>query len=70
MLPQSRQTRQVRLVWHPLRGDRRRYYYWWARSTAEEPGTEPPRVEEHSRDDYVESRLVYTTQTPEDNDEK
>ena len=45
-------------------------YYWWARSTAEEPGTEPPRVEEHSRDDYVESRLVYTTQTPEDNDEK
>jgi len=45
-------------------------YYWWARSTAEEPGTEPPRVEEHSRDDYVESRLVYTTQTPEDSDEE
>ena len=33
-------------------------------------GTEPPRMEEHSRDDYVESRLVYTTQTPEDSDEE
>ena len=25
VLPQSRQTRQVRLVWHPLRGYHRRY---------------------------------------------